>query len=67
MDPLISGALYFGRGKQQVGVLIELSKSNEIELGDEAAVAKSRNAVWPSIQKGELQKDATTKIFRTRF
>lgn len=53
LDPLVSAAIYFGRERAQVGVLIDPSPASAIDVKDEAAVAKLRNEIWPSIKKGE--------------
>lgn len=50
MDPLVCGALYFGRERHQVGVLIELSRVTGVE---ESSLDKLRDSVWPAVQKGE--------------
>ena len=44
--PWITGAIVFGRGRQQVGLLVELHPDHVIPKGDEAALVELRNEIW---------------------
>lgn len=44
--PWITGAIVFGRGRQQVGLLVELHPDHAIPKGDEAALVELRNEIW---------------------
>lgn len=40
------GAVVVGRGRDQIGVIIEIVRGHEIDVADSVAVAKFRNAIW---------------------
>jgi hypothetical protein len=42
----VEGTVMFGRGRNQVGILIEPRKGNEIHVDDEKQLAEFRNRVW---------------------
>lgn len=44
--PLVIGVIAFGRGHQQVGILVEAKAGCSPDPADEAAVAEFRNAIW---------------------
>lgn len=44
--PIISGAIMFGRGQNQPGVIIELAHEHTIDVKNEEAVIKLRNMLW---------------------
>lgn len=44
--PYISGAVMFGRERSQVGILVEPSMGNFIDVNDDEQVARFRNQVW---------------------
>ncbi|KZT04547.1 acetyl-CoA synthetase-like protein [Laetiporus sulphureus 93-53] len=62
--PMVTGALMFGRGKQQVGVLIELKPEFAIPAGDESAVIKFRNVIWPQIEESNQTAPTFARIFK---
>lgn len=43
---MVMGALVFGRGREQAGVLLEPRPGYTIDPKDEAAVVAFRNKVW---------------------
>ena len=45
-SPLVQGVVMFGRGRNQVGVLIEPSPELAIDVNNEKAVAEFRNRIW---------------------
>lgn len=45
-SPLVSGAVMFGRGRSQVGILLEPQPSHSFDTHDQDALAAFRNAVW---------------------
>ena len=44
--PLVNGVVAFGRGRQEVGILVEAKPGCEVDPADSAAVAEFRNAIW---------------------
>lgn len=44
--PFVAGVVMFGRGKNQVGVLIEPNPANAIDPKDEQALIEFRNKIW---------------------
>ena len=45
-NPMIAGAVMFGRGKNQCGILIELHPQYAFDLDDQAALVEFRNKIW---------------------
>lgn len=45
-SPLLQGAVIFGRGRNQVGVLIEPRPEHIVDVMDDNAVAVFRNEIW---------------------
>lgn len=45
-SPYVNGTVMFGRGRNQVGVLIEPRPGHEIDVDDEQQLAEFRNRVW---------------------
>ena len=44
--PAVTGAVMFGRGKPQCGVLIEITHGFEIDPRDTASVERLRELIW---------------------
>jgi len=42
----VDGVVMFGRGRNQVGILIEPRAGYEIDVDDETQLAEFRNQVW---------------------
>ncbi|KAH9946609.1 hypothetical protein B0H21DRAFT_693457 [Amylocystis lapponica] len=61
---LVSGALMFGRGRMQVGVLVEPHPAHAVPAGDEKAVAEYRNAIWHQVEEANQDAPAFGKIFK---
>lgn len=45
-SPMVLGAVMFGRGREQAGVLIEPTREYAIPPGDDKALAEFRNRIW---------------------
>jgi hypothetical protein len=45
-NPYVNGAVIFGRGRNQVGILIEPRAGYEIDVDDAKQLAEFRNRVW---------------------
>jgi long-subunit acyl-CoA synthetase (AMP-forming) len=45
-SPYVNGIVMFGRGRNQVGVLIEPRPGYEIDVDDEKQLSEFRNGVW---------------------
>lgn len=43
---MVKGAVMFGRGREQAGILIEPAPQFEIDPNDEAALIDFRNKIW---------------------
>lgn len=46
LSPIIAGAVMFGKGRTQPGVLLELHDPHVIDPDDESQVIKLRNEIW---------------------
>ena len=44
--PLVSGVVAFGRGHQQIGILVEPKAGYALDATDAEAVAQFRNTIW---------------------
>ncbi|KAH9951150.1 hypothetical protein B0H21DRAFT_855734, partial [Amylocystis lapponica] len=60
----VSGALMFGRGRMQVGVLVEPHPAHAVEPGNEKALVEFRNAIWPQVEKANQDAPAFGRIFK---
>jgi len=45
-SPLIQGVVVFGRGRSQVGILVEPSPEHVVDILDNNAVAAFKNEIW---------------------
>ncbi|KAF9478063.1 putative aminoadipate reductase [Pholiota conissans] len=63
-SPQIMGAVMFGQGYDQPGVLIEPTEAYEVDASDQAQVANFRNLVWPTVEKANHIAPAFSKIFK---
>ncbi|SJL02272.1 uncharacterized protein ARMOST_05598 [Armillaria ostoyae] len=50
-DPHVLGAIMFGRGKYQVGVLVEPGPQFSFDPVDESKLAEFKNLIWPTVKK----------------
>jgi len=62
--PWVAGAVMFGRGREQPGVLVELHPLHAIRPGDEDAVAKMRNAIWSQVDEANRPAPAFARLFK---
>ncbi|KAH7890585.1 acetyl-CoA synthetase-like protein [Phlebopus sp. FC_14] len=62
--PIIQEAVLFGRGRNQVGVLVEPRVGYEVDPKDPNAVAEFRNKIWPLIQEANATSPAFSRVFR---
>ncbi|KAG2076565.1 putative aminoadipate reductase [Suillus decipiens] len=60
----VNGAVMFGRGRNQVGILIEPRAGYEIDVDDEKQLAEFRNRVWPDIEEANNEAPAFSRIFK---
>ncbi|KAG2095134.1 putative aminoadipate reductase [Suillus discolor] len=63
-NPSVTGAVIFGRGRNQVGILIEPRAGCEIDVDDEKQLAEFRNRVWPDIEEANKEAPAFSRIFK---
>ncbi|KAG2047412.1 putative aminoadipate reductase [Suillus hirtellus] len=63
-NPCVTGAVIFGRGRDQVGILIEPQAGCEIDVDDEKQLAEFRNRVWPDIEEANKEAPAFSRIFK---
>ncbi|KAF8215639.1 hypothetical protein K438DRAFT_1926187 [Mycena galopus ATCC 62051] len=60
----ITGAVMFGRERNQIGVLIEPAQQYELELTDEQQIVNFRNLIWPVIEQANENAPAFARIFK---
>ncbi|KAG2060872.1 putative aminoadipate reductase [Suillus hirtellus] len=63
-NPHVNGTVIFGRGRNQVGILIEPRAGCGIDVDDEKDLAKFRNQVWPHIEEANNEAPAFSRIFK---
>ncbi|KAG2050383.1 putative aminoadipate reductase [Suillus hirtellus] len=62
-NPYVAGAVVFGRGRNQVGILIEPRAGCEIDVDDKKQLAEFRNRV-PDIEDANKEAPAFSRIFK---
>ncbi|CCM01374.1 uncharacterized protein FIBRA_03424 [Fibroporia radiculosa] len=62
--PLLLGAVMFGRGRDQVGLLVEPKPGHYVAPGDEAALIELRNAIWSKVEEANRIAPAFARIFK---
>ncbi|OAX33021.1 acetyl-CoA synthetase-like protein, partial [Rhizopogon vinicolor AM-OR11-026] len=60
----VNGTVMFGRGRNQVGILIEPRPGYEIDVDDETQLADFRNRVWPEVEEANKEAPAFSRIFK---
>ena len=57
-SPVVAGAVVFGRGKNQCGLLVEPRPENAIDPNDESSLIAFRNQIWydSTMLRGSLKK-----------
>ncbi|KAJ7647851.1 hypothetical protein FB45DRAFT_732988, partial [Roridomyces roridus] len=63
-NPLVKGALIFGRERPQTGVLIETPPDVPLDVNDPIQVAEMRNKVWPVIQEANSIAPGFSRVFK---
>ncbi|KZT25929.1 acetyl-CoA synthetase-like protein [Neolentinus lepideus HHB14362 ss-1] len=63
-NPLVQRTLMFGRGRDQVGVLIEPKTAHAIDPKDEEAVIEFRNRIWPTVEEANKNAPEFGRIFK---
>ncbi|GJE93359.1 acetyl-CoA synthetase-like protein, partial [Phanerochaete sordida] len=62
--PAVTGAVMFGRGKAQCGVLVEVGPGYEGDPRDPAYADRLRDAIWPAVQEANMKAPAFARIFK---
>ncbi|KAF9000302.1 hypothetical protein BDQ17DRAFT_1427302 [Cyathus striatus] len=63
-NSIIQGAVMFGRGHDQAGVLLEPVEELAIDIHDPKQVADFRTRAWPIIEGANVDAPAFSKIFK---
>ncbi|KAJ7827451.1 hypothetical protein B0H13DRAFT_2241007 [Mycena leptocephala] len=63
-DPLVAGAVVFGRDRDQAGILVELTADLAIDVEDPTRFDELRNKIWPVIEKANTIAPAFSRIFK---
>ena len=45
-DPMVAGAVMFGRGRNQCGILIEPRPEHAVDVNEPSSLAEFRNKIW---------------------
>ncbi|KAI0081390.1 acetyl-CoA synthetase-like protein [Panus rudis PR-1116 ss-1] len=62
--PFVQGAIMFGRGRNEAGVLIEPRPEDAIDPKDQAALAAFRNRIWPFVEEANKLAPTFARIFK---
>ncbi|KAI0345580.1 acetyl-CoA synthetase-like protein [Trametopsis cervina] len=63
-SPLVKGAIMFGRGRDEAGILIEPKEEYQFDPTDEQALVDFRNKIWPIVEEANRKAPAFAKIFK---
>ncbi|KII90646.1 hypothetical protein PLICRDRAFT_52360 [Plicaturopsis crispa FD-325 SS-3] len=63
-SPYIQGCVMFGHQRTEVGILVEPTPSEQIDIDDEGQVAQFRNKIWPVIEQANKIAPAFSRIFK---
>ncbi|KAE9385220.1 hypothetical protein BT96DRAFT_1026658 [Gymnopus androsaceus JB14] len=63
-NPIVSGAIIFGRQRDQPGILLEPLPAYQVDVNDSAQVSKFRNLIWPTIEEANKVAPAFSRIFK---
>ncbi|KZT27278.1 acetyl-CoA synthetase-like protein, partial [Neolentinus lepideus HHB14362 ss-1] len=63
-SPLVVGAIMFGRGRNQVGVLIEPRQEHLMNTDDPASLADFRNQIWSIVEEANKDAPGFSRIFK---
>ncbi|EKM50749.1 uncharacterized protein PHACADRAFT_213638 [Phanerochaete carnosa HHB-10118-sp] len=61
---IVQGAVMFGRGKSQCGILVEPRKGYAINRNDANALPEFRNKLWPIVEEANRAAPAFARIFK---
>ncbi|EPQ57812.1 acetyl-CoA synthetase-like protein [Gloeophyllum trabeum ATCC 11539] len=63
-SPMVQGTLMFGRGRNQVGIIIEPTSEYVIDPKDEKALVEFRNKIWPVVEEANRDAPAFSRLFK---
>ncbi|KAF9244919.1 putative aminoadipate reductase [Melanogaster broomeanus] len=63
-NPFLSGVCMFGRGRHQVGILVEPRAEYAIDAADDKQVAEFRNKIWPEVEEANKEAPTFSRIFK---
>ncbi|KIK65753.1 hypothetical protein GYMLUDRAFT_240230 [Collybiopsis luxurians FD-317 M1] len=63
-SPMLSGAVMFGRQRDQPGILLEPVPAYQIDVHNDAEVSKFRNMIWDAIESANKIAPAFSRIFK---
>ncbi|KAF9232884.1 hypothetical protein BU15DRAFT_80709 [Melanogaster broomeanus] len=63
-NPFLSGVCMFGRGRHQVGILVEPRAEYAIDVADDKQVAEFRNKIWPEVEEANKEAPTFSRIFK---
>ncbi|TCD69319.1 putative NRPS-like protein biosynthetic cluster [Steccherinum ochraceum] len=62
--PMLQGAVMFGRGRHEPGVLLEPTPEHAFDPADLVRLAQFRNQVWPYVEEANKLAPAFARIFK---
>ncbi|KAG6330526.1 hypothetical protein ID866_8564 [Astraeus odoratus] len=63
-SPYVSGVCIFGRGRAQVGVLVEPRPGFAVDVSDDKQVAAFRNQIWHAVEEANKDAPSFSRIFK---
>ncbi|TFY70598.1 hypothetical protein EVG20_g2397, partial [Dentipellis fragilis] len=64
LDPHVSAALMFGRGKFQNGVLVQPAPAYAFDPSDLERLEAFRNTIWPTVEKANTFAPSHSRLFK---
>ncbi|TFK46677.1 NAD(P)-binding protein [Heliocybe sulcata] len=63
-SPMVQGTLMFGRGRNQVGIIVEPTPEFAVDPKDKEALAEFRNQIWPIVEESNRDAPAFSRLFK---
>ncbi|KAK0230499.1 hypothetical protein IW262DRAFT_1291609 [Armillaria fumosa] len=63
-DPHVSGAVVFGRGRHQIGVLVEPNPRFSFDPANGCKLAEFKNLIWPTVKKINHLSPQHSRLFK---
>jgi long-subunit acyl-CoA synthetase (AMP-forming) len=62
--PCVRGAVAFGRGRTQIGLLVEPAETHTFDPADQHALAAFRNEIWDAVEAANRNSPAFARVYK---